>query len=111
MIENQVGTYQLPYGVALNFHIDGQDYVIPMAVEEPSVIAAASSAAKLIGEHGGFQTVISERIMIGQAILTKVSSPQTAMDNLKANEHEILLSPSAPALIARDLACRDICPF
>ena len=51
MIENRVGTYQLPYGVALNFLIDGQDYVIPMAVEEPSVIAAASSAAKLIGKN------------------------------------------------------------
>lgn len=103
MIENQIGTYQLPYGVALNFLIDGQDYVIPMAVEEPSVIAAASSAAKLIKEHGGFHTTISERIMIGQAILTKVSSPQTAMDNLKANEHEILLKANQahPSIVER----------
>ena len=58
MIENQLSTYDLPYGVALNFLIDGKDYIVPMAIEEPSVIAAASAGAKIIAKAGGFRTTI-----------------------------------------------------
>ncbi len=56
MIENVVGTYELPLGIAANFLINGRDYLIPMAVEEPSVVAAVSHAAKLIRAGGGFHT-------------------------------------------------------
>jgi hydroxymethylglutaryl-CoA reductase len=56
MIENGIGTHALPLGVAVNFLINGRDYLIPMAVEEPSVLAAVSHAAKLIREGGGFTT-------------------------------------------------------
>src|SRR5699024_2165603 len=56
MIENQLATYQLPFGVALNFLIDDEAYAVPMAIEEPSVVAAASSAAKLFAPYGGFKT-------------------------------------------------------
>ncbi len=66
MIENVVGTYALPLGVAANFLINGHDYLIPMAVEEPSVLAAISNAARQIRAGGGFQAESSEPVMIGQ---------------------------------------------
>ena len=66
MIENVVGTYALPLGIAVNFLINGRDYLIPMAVEEPSVLAAISHAAKLIRAGGGFQAESTDPIMIGQ---------------------------------------------
>jgi len=63
MIENVIGTFALPYGLATNFVIDGKDYIIPFAIEEPSVIAAASNAAKL---SSGFETSCDDPVMIGQ---------------------------------------------
>lgn len=75
MIENQIAKYELPYGTALNFLIDGKEYVVPMAIEEPSVVAAASSAAKIINKAGGFRTTVSSRMMIGQVALMDVPDP------------------------------------
>src|SRR5690625_434405 len=66
MIENVIGTFSLPLGVGLNFMIDEKDYIIPMAVEEPSIVASASYIAKVVREAGGFKTEATERIMIGQ---------------------------------------------
>lgn len=66
MVENVIGTFQLPLGLGLNFLINGKDYCIPMAIEEASVIASASHIAKIVREAGGFQTEATERIMIGQ---------------------------------------------
>jgi hydroxymethylglutaryl-CoA reductase len=74
MVENAVGIYALPLGVAANFLINGRDYLIPMAVEEPSVLAAVSHAAKLIRAGGGFHTSSSEPVMIGCLTLTRRSS-------------------------------------
>src|SRR5690606_9877716 len=65
-IENGVGTYSLPLGVATNFLINGKDFLIPMAVEETSVLAAASHGAKLVRAGGGFTAVSTEPIMTGQ---------------------------------------------
>lgn len=90
MIENQIATYQLPYGVAPHFLIDGEEFVVPMVIEEPSVIAAASSAAKLFKAHGGFQTAITERVMIGQAILTNVPNFKKAMQTIEENEATLI---------------------
>ena len=56
MIENVIGTFELPIGIATNFLIDGKDYLIPMVLEEPSVVAAASNAARMARERGGFFT-------------------------------------------------------
>ena len=56
MIENVVGTFELPFGVAGNFTVNGKDVLVPMVVEEPSVVAAASFMAKLVRECGGFET-------------------------------------------------------
>ncbi len=66
MIENVLGTFEIPFGIALNFRIDNKDVLIPMVVEESSVVAAASNAAKIARIHGGFKTSVSDPIMIGQ---------------------------------------------
>ena len=66
MIENVVGTYGLPLGVACNFLVNDKDYLVPMAIEEPSVLAAVSNSAKVIREGGGFEAETSEPVMIGQ---------------------------------------------
>jgi len=71
MIENVVGTYALPFAVAMNFRVDGEDALVPMAVEEPSIVAAASNAAR-IARPAGFRAEVSEPMMIGQIQLTNV---------------------------------------
>src|SRR5688572_23126131 len=69
VIENVVGRYTLPFAVATNFQINGRDYLIPMSVEESSIVAASSYAAKLIRESGGFRCASSEPLMISQVQL------------------------------------------
>ena len=69
MVENVVGVYGLPLGIALNFRVNGSDYLVPMCVEEPSVIAAASNAAQMIREGGGFVAEADDPIMISQVQL------------------------------------------
>ena len=64
MIENVVGRFELPLGIATNFQVNGKDYLIPMAVEEPSVVAAASHMAKLARMNGGFQAVSDRPLQI-----------------------------------------------
>ena len=66
MIENAVGTFSLPLGLGLNLTVNGRDYVVPMAVEEPSVVAAVSLAAKIARAGGGFSAEADPAIMIGQ---------------------------------------------
>ena len=90
MIENVVGTMPLPLGIATNFLINGRDYLIPMAIEEPSVVAAASNAAKMARASGGFQTSSTEPIMIGQIQITDVPDPFSAKLALIAAKEKIL---------------------
>jgi hydroxymethylglutaryl-CoA reductase len=90
MIENVVGTMPLPVGIATNFRINGRDYLIPMAIEEPSVVAAASNAAKMARASGGFQTSSTEPIMIGQIQIADVPDPISAKSALMAAKQEIL---------------------
>ena len=90
MIENVVGTMPLPVGIATNFRINGRDYLIPMAIEEPSVVAASSNAAKMARASGGFQTSSTEPIMIGQIQITDVLDPISAKSTLTAAKQEIL---------------------
>src|SRR5262245_24368701 len=66
MIENVVGTHALPLGIALNFQVNGQDVLVPMAIEEPSVVAGASFMAKLARAGGGFSATSTDPLMIGQ---------------------------------------------
>jgi len=113
MIENVVGTFQLPLGIATNFKIDGRDYLIPMAVEEPSVVAGASYAARLFREGGGFTTSYTGSIMSGQIQLVSLPSPWGAkLDVLAAQERILdLANRQDPPLVqvgggARDLEVR-----
>jgi hydroxymethylglutaryl-CoA reductase len=90
MIENAVGVLGLPMGVALNFRINGEDRLVPMAVEEPSVIAAASSAARLVREGGGFTADADPSIMIGQVHLVRVPDPDVARQRIDAAAERIM---------------------
>src|SRR5580704_16694083 len=102
-VENVLGTYALPYGVALNVRVDGHDHVVPMVVEEPSVVAAASNAAKMIRMGGGFQGEVDAPLMISQIQLTNVADVPRAIDAIDARAIEILAraDEATPGLVAR----------
>jgi hydroxymethylglutaryl-CoA reductase len=88
MVENLVGMFQVPLGVAVNFQINGKDYLVPMATEEPSVIAAASNAAKMVREGGGFTASSSEPVMIGQ--IQVVSPKKDAESKVLGKRKELM---------------------
>ncbi len=90
MIENVVGRYSLPLGVATNFIINGQAVIIPMVVEEPSIIAGVSYAAKLAQANGGFETSSSQPLMIGQVQVLDLTDLEQAIARLTAAETELL---------------------
>lgn len=90
MIENTLGTFALPLGIAANFLINGRDYLIPMAVEEPSVVAAVSNAAKKIRAGGGFHTEATEPVMIGQIQVLDIPDMEAAIAAIEANKTELL---------------------
>ncbi|KYH36080.1 MAG: 3-hydroxy-3-methylglutaryl-CoA reductase [Candidatus Hecatellales archaeon B24] len=90
MIENVVGFMPLPLGIAVNFLVNGKPYMVPMALEEPSVVAAASHAAKLAAARGGFQAETSDPIMIGQIQVVGVKEPLKAGRNVMAEKEAIL---------------------
>ena len=87
MIENVIGTLSFPLGLATNFSINGRDYVVPMALEEPSVVAAASNAAKL---SCGFKAVADESIMVGQIQLVNPENPQKAKETVDENKKQLM---------------------
>ena len=89
MIENAIGTFSLPLGVATNFQINGKDYVVPMVIEEPSVIAAASKGAKVARIKGGFEVTADESYSIGQIQILDVDI-NSAIDKIKNSTDEIL---------------------
>ena len=89
MVENVIGTYTLPMGVALNFKINGEDVIIPMVTEEPSVIAAASNAAKMARPSGGFTTSFTGSIMIAQVQMVDVAAPGYARNVILEHKAEI----------------------
>lgn len=90
MIENVVGVYGLPLGIATNFLINGKDYLIPMVIEEPSVVAAVSNAARLFRETGGFVTSSDEPIMIGQIQVLDLVDIESATNAVVANKTTLL---------------------
>ena len=103
MIENYLANYELPLGAALNFLVDDKDYIVPMAIEEPSVIAAASAGAKIIAQASGFKTTISDRIMIGQVALKEVPDLTLAKSNLAKYKQDILkkANEAHPSIVKR----------
>lgn len=103
VVENVIGTYGLPFGVALNVRVNGKDRLVPMVVEEPSVIAAASNAARMVRASGGFSAEVRESLMIGQVQLVDVPAPELAVMRLEEESDALLaLAASAvPGLVAR----------
>jgi hydroxymethylglutaryl-CoA reductase len=90
MIENVVGAFSLPLGIAMNFQINKKDYMIPMAIEEPSVVAAATYAAKMARKKGGFFTSSTDPIMIGQIQAVDIRDPFAAKMKILSAKKEIL---------------------
>jgi hydroxymethylglutaryl-CoA reductase len=89
-IENVVGSYQLPMGLAFNFKINNKDFIIPMVIEEPSVVAAASKIAGIARKSGGFVSDEVKPIMISQIQLTKLKNIDNAKENIAKNKEKIL---------------------
>ncbi len=110
MIENVIGTFELPMGIATNFQVNGRDYLIPMVVEEPSVVAAASYMARIARDHGGFQTSSTAPIMRAQVQVLGVSDPYGARLQLLAAREQILTLANArdKVLIGLGGGCKDI---
>lgn len=90
MIENVVGLYALPLAVAVNFQVNGRDHLVPMAIEEPSVVAGASFMARLVREGGGFEATAPSPIMIGQIQLLDLPDPEQARRDVLSHQEEIL---------------------
>jgi hydroxymethylglutaryl-CoA reductase len=109
-VENVIGTYGLPYGVALNVRVNHRDYVVPMVVEEPSVVAAASNAARMVREGGGFHAEADEPLMTAQIQLTDVADRAEAAKRILANKAALLeLADGAiPGLALRGGGARDL---
>jgi len=110
MIENVIGTFELPLGIATNFLIDGKDYLIPMVIEEPSVVAAASNAAKMARAKGGFVTQATPPIMIGQIQVVRLPDPFAAKIEVLRHKDEIIEKANEQDAILVKLGggCRDV---
>lgn len=90
MIENVIGTFEVPLGVATNFIVNGRDCLVPMATEEASVVAAASNAAKIARRYGGFTAKAQDAVMIGQIQILDVTDTACAIGEIKRREKELL---------------------
>ncbi|MHB1356572.1 MAG: hydroxymethylglutaryl-CoA reductase, degradative [Anaerolineae bacterium] len=90
MIENVIGVYSLPLAIATNFTVNGRDVLVPMVIEEPSVVAGLSYAARLVRDGGGFLTSSDEPVMIGQMQILDVADPSAARLRLLAAQSELL---------------------
>ena len=110
MIENVVGTYSLPIGVATNFVIDGSHYAIPFVLEEPSVVAAASNMAKRCLANGGFSSNNDDPVMIGQIQVVGCEDPEGARDSILAVKEELVSNCNEvdPILVKFGGGCKDL---
>ena len=110
MVENVIGVMPVPLGVAMNFLINGREVIVPMAIEEPSVIAAASNAAKMARGKGGFQATTTEPVMIGQIQVVGVRDANRARFEILAQKAELLKHANAqdPVLVSMGGGARDL---
>ena len=110
MIENVVGILPVPLGIAVNFLVNDKDYLVPMAIEEPSVVAAASHAAKMARATGGFKASSTEPIMIGQIQLVACPSPREAEKQILSSKKEILdkANQQDPTLVSMGGGAKDL---
>lgn len=110
MVENAVGVFALPLGIAQHFVVNGRAVLVPMAIEEPSVIASASFMAKLAQAAGGFKASMSAQEMIGQLQVLDLPDPAAAATLVRARKAELLalVNQKAPRLVERGGGARDI---
>ena len=110
MIENVISTYALPLGIAVNFLINSRDYLIPMAIEEPSVVAGASFAASLARQGGGFETTSTDPLMIGQIQVLDLPDPWRARFDLLASKARVLdlANQQDPVIVGLGGGVRDL---
>ena len=110
MSENVVGTFSLPYSLVPEVLVNGQEYTIPYVTEEPSVVAAASYASKIIKRAGGFTAQVHERQMIGQVALYQVDDPEQAQGNIASKKAELLelANQAYPSIVKRGGGARDL---
>ncbi len=110
MIENVIGVFPLPLGIAVNFLINKRDYLIPMAIEEPSVVAAASYAAKMVRDSGGFFTSSTPPVMIGQIQTVNVKDPYGSRMRVIESKDEILkkANDQDPVLVSAGGGAKDL---
>jgi len=110
MIENVVGAFPIPLGIAVNFIINKRDYLIPMAIEEPSVVAAASYAAQMARKGGGFFTSSTSPVMIGQIQTVRIKDPHGAKMAVLAAKDEILKKANEqdPMLVSLGGGAKDL---
>jgi hydroxymethylglutaryl-CoA reductase len=103
MIENVIGVFGLPFAVAPNFLVNGQDYIVPMVVEEPSIVAGISGAAKIARSSGGFRVTSTDPVLIGQIQLVDIDKPDPAIQALFTASDELieLANSLQPKLLAR----------
>src|SRR5579871_2490646 len=104
IVENAIGVYALPLGLGLNFRVNGRDVLVPMAVEEPSVIAAASNAAKMVRQGGGFVAEADDPLMTAQIEIVDVVDPEASVARLEAAADELLAL--AQATLPRQIEVR-----
>ena len=108
--ENVVGTFSLPYSIIPELLVNGQDYTVPYVTEEPSVVAAASYASKIIKRSGGFTAQVHERQMIGQVALYQVADPEQAQEKIASKKAELLelANQAYPSIVKRGGGARDL---
>src|SRR5690606_2845457 len=110
MIENVVGVMGLPLGLGMNLVVNDKQYVVPMVVEEPSVVAALGSACKLVRAAGGFRAEATDPVLIGQIQVVNVPDIERAKRAVRQRRHEItnLANSFHPNMVARGGGARDI---
>ena len=110
MSENVVGTFSLPYSLVPEVLVNGQEYTVPYVTEEPSVVAAASYASKIINRAGGFTAQVHERRMIGQVALYQVADPEQALEKIASKKAELLelANQAYPSIVKRGGGARDL---
>ena len=108
--ENVVGTFSLPYSIIPELLVNGQDYTVPYVTEEPSVVAAASYASKIIKRAGGFTAQVHQRQMIGQVALYQVVNPEQAQEKIVSKKAELLelANQAYPSIVKRGGGARDL---
>ncbi|EID31205.1 hydroxymethylglutaryl-CoA reductase, degradative [Streptococcus mitis] len=108
--ENVVGTFSLPYSLVPEVLVNGQEYTVPYVTEEPSVVAAASYASKIIKRAGGFTAQVHERQMIGQVALYQVANPEQAQEKIASKKSELLelANQAYPSIVKRGGGARDL---